>query len=379
MAVDAPVQFTSLCFVPTFSMDIFGLGREEYGLDLYVRRVLIQRKNKDLIPEYLGFLKGLVDTEDLPLNLSRETLQENALIRKINQTLTKQVLSHLEKMANEKPEAYDEFWRAHSKTFRLGYGDYANRDKFTGLMRFNTSHHEDAKGLTSLADYIARAKPEQKKIYYIAGTSREAINLNPHLEIFRDKGVEVLYLYEPLEELALETLREYKDFTFESAELADMSALESLPSQAEKKEKPEDLDEGGKKTFDELLARIKEILGDKVTEVRVSHRLSDSPCCLVSPDGGMSSSMHKVMQMVNKDSSIPPKVMELNSDHPLIRNLMRIFKNDGNDDLLTTSVEQLYESSLLLEGYLADPHAMVKRINSLLQRSSGWYAEIKNI
>ncbi len=379
MAVDAPVQFTSLCFVPTFSMDIFGLGRDEYGLDLYVRRVLIQRKNKDLIPEYLGFLKGLVDTEDLPLNLSRETLQENALIRKINQTLTKQVLSHLEKMANEKPEAYDEFWRAHSKTFRLGYGDYANREKFTGLMRFNTSHHEDAKGLTSLADYTARAKPDQKKIYYIAGTSREAINLNPHLEIFRDKGVEVLYLYEPLEELALETLREYKDFTFESAELADMSALESLPSQAEKREKPEDLDEGGKKTFDELLARIKEILGDKVTEVRVSHRLSDSPCCLVSPDGGMSSSMHKVMQMVNKDSSIPPKVMELNSDHPLIRNLMRIFKNDGNDDLLTTSVEQLYESSLLLEGYLADPHAMVKRINSLLQRSSGWYAEIKNI
>ncbi len=379
VAVDAPVQFTSLCFVPSFGMDPFGLGRDEYGLDLYVRRVLIQRRNKDLVPEYLGFLKGVVDTEDLPLNISRETLQENALIRKINQTLAKQVLSHLEKMARERGEAYEEFWRAHGRTFRLGYADYANREKFAGLLRFNSSQHEDAKGLTSLDDYIARAKPDQKKIYYIAGAGREAVNLNPHLEIFRDKGVEVLYLYEALDELALETLREYKDFSFASAELADMAALEAMPSQTEKKDKPEELDEGGKKTFTELLARIKEILGDKVTEVRASQRLSDSPCCLVSPEGGLSSSMQKVMQLMHKDASIPPKVMEVNRDHPLVRNLLRIFRNDPQDDMLRTSVEQLYESSLLLEGYLSDPHAMVQRINTLLQRSSGWYAEIKDI
>ncbi len=379
VSVDAPVQFTALAFVPTFSRDIFGMGRDEYGLDLYVRRVLIQRQNKDLLPEYLGFLKGVVDTEDLPLNISRETLQENVLIRKINQTLTKQVLTHLEKMAREDAAAYEKFWNAHCRTFRLGYGDYGNKEKFTPLLRFNSSHFDDAKGLTSLDDYIARAKGEQKEIYYISGASREAVKLNPHLEIFRDKGVEVLFLYEPLEELIMDSLGEYKEYKMVSAELADMAKLEALPSVAEKKDKPEELDEKGEESFEALLRRMKDILGDKVTEVRASHRLSDSPCCLVSPEGGMSSSMQKIMHIVSKDTSIPQKVLEVNKEHALVRNLMRIQQNDPDDELLRSTVEQLYESSLLLEGYLNDPHAMVARINTLLQRSSGWYTEIKNI
>lgn len=379
-AVDAPVQFTALAFVPETSRDVFGMGhRDAYGLDLYVRRVLIQHENKDLLPEYLAFLKGVVDTEDLPLNLSRETLQENVLIRKINTTLTKQVLTHLEKMAKERPEAYETFWRAHHTTFRLGYGDYANREKFAPLLRFNASWHEDAKGLAGLDDYIARAKGEQKEIYYLAGTSREAINLNPHLEIFKAKGVDVLYLYEPMDELVMDTLGQYKDFNLVSAELADMAKLEALPSVAEKKDAPEELDESGKQDFETLLKKMQDILGDRVTEVRASHRLSDSPCCLVSPEGGLSSSMQKIMHIVSKDTSIPQKILEVNREHPLVRNLMRIFKHDAEDELLKNSVEQLYESSLLLEGYLQDPHAMVARINKMLQNSSGWYAEIKKL
>jgi len=379
-AVDAPVQFTALAFVPETGSDIFGVGsQQEYGLDLYVRRVLIQRQNKELLPEYLGFLKGVVDTEDLPLNISRETLQENALIRKIKTTLTKQVLSHLEKMAKEDPGKYETFWRAHGRTFRLGYSDFVNKDKFTPLLRFNSSWHEDAKGLTSLDDYIARAGEGQKEIYYIAGTSREAINLNPHLEIFKDKGLEVVYLYEPMDELIMDTVGEYKDFKLVSAELADLKKLEELPSVAEKKDKPEELDEKGKEDFEALLKKMREILGERITEVRESHRLSDSPCCLVSPEGGVSSSMQKIMHIVSKDTSIPQKVLEVNREHPLVRNLLRIYRNDAEDELLKTSVEQLYESSLLLEGYLHDPHAMVARINQLLQRSSGWYAEIKQL
>ncbi len=379
-AVDAPVQFTALTFIPEHSRDMFGISREEYGLDLYVRRVLIQRQNKDLLPEYLGFLKGVVDTEDLPLNISRETLQENLLIRKINQTLTKQVLAHLEKLAKDNNAAYEKFWLAHGRLFRMGYTDYANRDKIAPLLRFNASWHEDAKGLAGLDDYIFRAKAEQKEIYYIAGSSREAINLNPHLEIFKAKGLEVLYLFDPLEELVMDTLGSYKEFALVSAELADMAKIEALPTVcAAKEEVKEELDEQGKESLAALLKTMQTILGDRVKEVRVSQRLSDSPCCLVSPEGGLSSSMQKIMQIVSKDTSVPQKVLEVNPKHSLIRNLMRIQAADPRDELLQSTVEQLYESSLLLEGYLTDPHAMVKRINTLLQRSSGWYTEIKKL
>jgi molecular chaperone HtpG len=377
VSVDAPVQFTSLGFIPKHGRDLFGFNRDEYGLDLYVRRVLIQKQNKDVIPEFLSFLRGVVDSEDLPLNLSRETLQENLVIRKISQTLTKQVLSHLEKMAQSDTEKYTEFWRAHAKVFKLGYNDYANREKFAPLLRFNASTHEDAQGLTSLDDYIARAKPDQKEIYFILGQSREAVKLSPHLEIFRKKGVEVLYLYEPMDELMMDAVREYKEFTMTSVEHADMSKLDALPDSGEKAEAAAPLSEDDSSAFDKLLTAVKDILGERVTDVRVSSRLSDSPCCLVSPEGGLTSSMQKILQIVSKDTSIPKKVLELNRDHALIRNLLRVYKTDPADPYLTTAVEQLFESSLLMDGYLSDPHQMVQRMNKLLQQSSDWYLEIK--
>lgn len=378
-AVDAPVQFTSLCFIPKSSRDLMMFGKLEYGLDLYVKRVLIQRECKDLIPEYLGFLKGIVDTEDLPLNISRETLQENVLIRKISTTLVKQVLSHLTKLAEKDPEEYDDFWNAHGKTFRLGYSDYGNREKFAPLLRFNSSTHEDSKGLTSLDKYIERAKPDQKEIYYISGPSREAINLNPHMEIFKKKGLEVLFLYEPVDEIIMDSVRDYKEFTLTSVEHADMAKLKDVADVEEKKDAAEELSEDEQKTFDELLAKIKEILGERVTDVRVSDRLSNSPCCLVSPDGGLTSSMQKILQVVGKDTSIPQKVMELNKDHALVRNMLKIYQADAGDNYLANAVEQLYETSLLMEGYLSDPHKMVERTNELLQSASSWYVEIKKL
>ena len=376
-AVDAPVQFTSLAFIPKHSRDLMGFGRQEYGLDLYVKRVLIQKQYKDLVPEYLGFLKGVVDSEDLPLNISRETLQENLVIRKMAQTLTKQVLGHLEKLAQNSPKQYEEFWNAHSKTFKLGYTDYANRDKLAPLYRFNSSTNDDAKGLTSFDEYISRCKPEQKEIYYISGPSREAIRLAPHLEIFRKKGLEVLYLYEPMDEIMMDTLRDYKEFTLKSVEHAAMAKLDALPDASEKTETVAPLASEDATAFEGLLAKIKEILGDRVTEVQVSTRLSDSPCCLVSPEGGLTSSMQKILQIVSKDVSIPQKRLEVNRDHALLRNLLRVYKADAADEYLKTAVEQLFESSLLLDGYLSDPHAMVQRITTLLQQSSDWYLEIK--
>ncbi|NCD24594.1 MAG: molecular chaperone HtpG [Deltaproteobacteria bacterium] len=373
LSVDAPVQFSALAFVPPRSQDTFGFDRDNYGLDLYVRRVLIQAKNKDLIPEYLGFMRGVVDTEDLPLNISRETLQENLLIRKIATTLTKQILSHLKKLGQDE-DRYATFWKEHAKRFKLGYTDFANQEAFGELLRFNSSRHEDKDGLISLDAYIEAAKDGQKEIYYISGPSREAIEQNPHLEIFRAKGLEVLYLYEPVDEFVMDSLRKFKDFELKATENADIAGLEKFADATEKQDKPEELSTEESKDMDRFVKRVQEILGDRVTEARISKRLSQSPSCLVSPDGS-TSQMHKIMQLVTKDTSIPKKVFEINQDHKLIRNLLAVFTSNEKDDFVTTVVEQLYESALLMDGYLADPHKMVSRLNRLMEDSSDWYKD----
>ena len=373
LSVDAPVQFSALAFVPPRSQDTFGFDRDNYGLDLYVRRVLIQSKNKDLIPEYLGFVRGVVDTEDLPLNISRETLQENLLIRKIATTLTKQILTHLKKLGQDK-DRYITFWKEHAKRFKLGYADFANQEAFGELLRFNSSRHEDKDGLISLDEYIEAAKEGQKEIYYISGPSREAVEQNPHLEIFRAKGIEVLYLYEPVDEFVMDSLRKFKEFELKATENADIANLEQFASTADKADKPEDLNTEETKDMDRFLKRVQEILGDRVTEARISKRLSQSPSCLVSPDGS-TSQMHKIMQLVTKDTSIPKKIFEINQDHKLVRNLLSVFAKNEKDEFVATIVEQLYESALLMDGYLADPHKMVSRLNKLMEDSSAWYKE----
>jgi molecular chaperone HtpG len=375
LSVDAPVQFNALVFVPKADLNPFGFDPERYGLDLYVRRVLIQSAHKELIPQYLGFLRGVVDTEDLPLNISRETLQENLLIRKIAATLTRNVLSMLEKMAAEEADKYVEFWKVHGRLFKLGYTDYAHREQFSKLLRFNSSHFDDRTGLTSLQGYVDRAKEGQKEIYYASGPSREAIRSNPHLEIFRRKGLEVLYLLEPMDEFVLSSMGRFGELDLTSVEQTGLEKLEQLSDVAERKETRE-LDQDEARTFDSLLARIKEILGEKVTDVRASKRLQDSPACLVSPDG-VSSQMDKIMRIMAKDETLPRKVLEINPDHQLVRNLLRIYAREPLDPFLNLTAEQLFESAMLLEGYLPDPHTLVERVNRLMEQSSGWYTEVK--
>lgn len=375
VSVDAPVQFNSLVFVPKRNADILGMQRDNWGLDLYVRRVLIERQNKDLLPQYLAFAKGVVDTEDLPLNISRETLQDNILMRKINSTLVKDVLGQLTKLAKEDADTYAEFWNEHGKVFRLGYNDYPNRERFASLLRFNSSLSQDEKGLVSFEEYIARAKEGQKEIYFLFGPSREAARLNPHLEVFRDKGLEVLYLFDPADEFIMDALREFKGFKLKPAEHARTEDLEKFPLVREKK-KPK-LAKKDAADFERMLARFKEILGERVTEVRATERLSESPCRLANPNDAATSSMDKVMRAITRDTSIPKKIFEVNPGHALIRNLLAVFRTDGKDAFLEKSVLQLYETALLLEGYLADPHALVARVQDLLTESSGWYAEKK--
>jgi molecular chaperone HtpG len=372
ISVDAPVQFNALLFIPQKSFDMFGMGRDDYGLDLYVKRVLIQHENKDLLPEYLRFIRGVVDSEDVPLNISRETLQENLVISKIKNNLVSQILTHLQKMAKDDEKKYFEFWREFGKYFKMGYSDYANVEKFSDLLRFNSSQDENADGLTSFAQYIERAKENQKEIYYLTLPSREAVESNPYLEIFEKKGLEVFYLYEPVDEFVMDALRKYKDFDLKSVEHADLKKLDEMKNVKEAK-KAKDLNKEDTKTFDKLLRRMKDILGDRVTEVVESKRLTDSPSCLVSPDGSITSSMQKIMNLMNKDMTPPKKAMEINKDHELVRNLLEIYKKDAKDKYLEQITEQLYESALLLEGYLTDPHKMVNRIQDILEKSTHWY------
>ena len=379
ISVDAPIQFNSLLFIPKKNFDFFGMNRDDYGLDLYVRRVLIQHKNKDLLPEYLAFVKGVVDSEDLPLNISRETLQENVVFSKISQNVTSQVLSYLLKKAKDEPEKYAAFWKEHGRIFKMGYSDYANMEKYSQLLRFNSSNDKDAESLTSLEDYVSRLKDGQKEIYYAFGNSREAIDQDPHLEIFKNKGLEVLYLYDPVDEFVLSSIRKYKDYDFKSVDSVDLKNMEKFKDTEEKKDKPEELNKDDKKHFDSLLAKMKDILGDRVVEVKESQRLSGSPAILVNPDDSMTTQMQKILRMTNKEMSVQKKIFEVNKDHKLIRNLLKVFKSNDKDEYINNVVEELFDSALLLEGNLDDPHKLVTRLNKILEQSSDWYTEINKL
>ncbi len=289
----------------------------------------------------------------------------------------KQALGHLEKLSAD-VEAYAKFWHIHGRVVKMGYHDFINRDRVAALLRFNSSVHDDAEGLTSLDGYMDRAKSGQKIIWYASGSSREAVRLNPHLEVFRKKGLEVLYLTEPVDEFVMEGLGKYKEWDLKPVEHVDDEALKDFDNVQDDAPKASPLTQEDKPSFDALLEEMKAILGDKVKDVRVSHRLADSPACLVSPDG-MTSSMDKLMRVMQKDDTIPQKVLEVNQDHPLLRTLMRIHKSDPKDGQLKDMVEALFDTSLLLDGFLKDPHALAARTNKLLEQAGAWYAEVKKI
>ena len=379
ISVDAPVQFNALLYIPDARQDLFGLDRDFWGLDLYASRVLIQHRNKELIPDWLAFLKGVVDTEDLPLNISRETLQENVVLRKINQTIIKQTLSHLEKLAAKDAEKYAAFWRLHGRIFKLSYQDFANRERIAGLLRFNTSALDDGEALSSLDEYMSRAPEGQKTFWYVSAPNREAARLSPHLERFTRKGIEVLFLYEPVDEFVMEGMGKYKDWEFKAIENAADDALDAFADKADS-EKPAaaPLSDDDNASFDKLLERIKEILGERVADVRVSHRLADSPAVLVSPDG-MTSSMEKLMRAMQKDDSLPVKVLEVNRDHVLLRSLLKMFKADPQDKTLAGMVENLFDACMLQEGYLRDAQRLAGRSSHLLEQAAAWYVEVKKL
>ena len=373
-SVDAPVQFNCLLYVPGSAVEVFNERKDEWGPDLYVRRVLIDRHNKELLPNWFAFMKGVVDTEDLPLNISRETLQENTVLRRISQTATRQLLTHFERMAKSDAEKYEKIWKLHGRYLKFGFDSYQYRDRVAALLRYATSAQDEK--LSSLDDYVARMKPEQKEIWFVAGATLEAAKVNPHLSRFRRKGIEVLYLTDAIDEFALETLMQYKEHPFKSVELADAAALDAFPDVEGAEPKPEPLAEEKKPELDALVAAVKDILGDQVKDVRITERPIDAPACRVSADG-VSSSMEKLMRVMQKSDGIPQKIFELNPDHSLVRALMGICAADASDPMLKDMVNSLFDSTLLLDGYMNDPFAMAERSMRLLKQAAGWYSDLR--
>ncbi|MBQ7585011.1 MAG: molecular chaperone HtpG [Desulfovibrionaceae bacterium] len=384
ISVDVPVQFSALLFIPNHAKDVFGVDQHSCGIDLYSRRVLIQAKNNDLLPEYLRFMAGVVDAEDLPLNISRETLQENVLLQKIKQVLVKQTLGKLEKLAKEKPEDYEHFWNLHSRIFQLGYSDYANQDRVVALWRYNSSAlGEGEKGkvlLTSLEDYKNRAKSGQKTFWYLYAGSRESALLNPHLEMFRKKGLEVLFLLDHVDEFCVSQLGTYQGWEFKSVETAKAEDVKDFPDletpEATQENAPlskEDTD-----TFDNFMSFIKEILGERVKEVRVTSKLADSPAVLVSPEG-LTNSWERIMKVMRKDDSLPVRDLEVNRDHNLLRSMFKIFKADKNDPILKEMIEDLFDYCMMLEGYIREPQLLASNAQAWLTKSAAWYTSVRNL
>ena len=283
----------------------------------------------------------------------------------------------MQKLAKDNPEQYSKFWKEHGQIFKMGYMDFTNHEKFMNLLRFNSSASKDSSELISLEDYTGRIKKDQKEIYFAIGQSRDSLVMDPHLEIFKTKGIEVLYLYDPVDEFVINALRKYKDFEFKSVENADAVKLKEMENIEQKEKSIEDLSKDDQLHFDSLLAKMKEILGDRVEDVKESNRLTDSASCIVSKEEGMSASMQKILKMANQNIESGKKILEVNKDHKLIRNLLKVFKKSNNDDFIKSVTEQLYESALLLEGSLDDPHKLINRLNKMMEESSDWYVEVK--
>ena len=272
---------------------------------------------------------------------------------------------------------YRQFWKLHGKYFKFAFNDYPNRGRVAPLMRFSSSG-TPADELSSLDDYLSRAKADQKEIWYVTAPTAEAAKVNPHMERFRRKGIEVLYLLEAVDEFALENLMEYKGHPFKAVEQADSKALEAFQDIATTEDKPEALSEEDKKSFDGLVGKMKEILAEQVTDIRVSDRLPGNPAALVSPDG-VSSSMEKLIRVMQKTDGLPKKVLEINPDHSLMRALLRIYKNDPDNALVTDMINNLFDSLLLLDGYLNDPYIMADRTIRLMDEAATWYADLRQL
>ena len=364
--VEGRQEYTVLFYIPQQApFDLYDRD-QRHGLKLYVRRVFIMDGAEQLLPGYLRFVKGLIDSNDLPLNVSREILQDSQDVDAMKTASVKRVLSLLEDLAKNEPSQYETFWREFGRVLKEGVGeDFINKERIGGLLRFATTHHEGDNQTVSLAEYVGRMKDGQDSIYYITADSFSAAQHSPHLEIFRKKNVEVLLLHDRVDEWLVAHLNEFDGKTLQSVTKGDLN-LGELASENEVEKV-----EAKKKTADEFkptLERIQQALGDKAKEVRLTDRLTESPACLVTEQDGMSANLERVLRAAGQAVPDVPLVLEINADHPIVARL----KDETDDSRFADWSHILFDQALLAEGgQLTDPAAFVTRLNALMLTMAG--------
>lgn len=365
--VEGRSEYTQLLYVPSHApFDLWDRNKRG-GIKLYVKRVFIMDDAEQLMPAYLRFIKGVIDSNDLPLNVSREILQESRDVKVIREGSTKRVLGMLEELANaeeqEKKDKYTTFWKEFGQVLKEGIGeDAANKDRIAKLLRFASTANDNGEQTVSLADYIGRMKEGQEKIYYVAGDNYNAAKNSPHLEIFRKKGVEVLLMTDRVDEWMLSFLTE-----FEGKELVSVAKggldLGKLEDEAEKKEHEET-----ETSYKELVERMKAALGDKAKDVRVTFRLTDSPACLVADENELSGNLLRMLKAAGQNAPESKPILEINPNHPLVTRLK--YENADSSQFGDWS-HILFDQALLAEGgSLSDPATFVKRLNEMLLASA---------
>ncbi len=361
--VEGTQEYVALLFIPSRApFDLWDRDRQ-HGIKLYVRRVFIMDDTQHLMPHYLRFVRGVIDSNDLPLNISREILQSNKMVDAIRGASVKRILGLLEELAKNKPEDYAKFWREFGKVVKEGPAeDFANRERIAKLLRFASTHTDEEAQTVSLEDYVGRMKEGQDKIYFITSESFLAAKSSPHLEVFRKLGIEVLLLYERVDEWLVSHLTEFDGKPLQSVTKGDLD-LGKLEDEEEKKEKQKIA-----KDFEDLIKRVKDALGERVKDVRVSNRLTASPACLVSDEHDMGANMERILKAVGQDVPKFKPIFELNPDHPLVAKL----KGEAEEGRFTDLTHILFEQAFLSEGgQLDDPAGFVHRLNELLLDLAG--------
>ena len=359
---DAPLAIRSLLFVPGENMEKFGFGRMEPGVSLYCKKVMIANDVEELLPDYLRFVRGVVDSEDLPLNISRETMQDSALVAKLKRVLTGRLLKFFAEEAKDDPKKYEQFFKTFGMFFKEGAAtDFEHKDDLAKLLRFDSTH--DKESMTSLEDYVERMGEDQQAIYYISGSSRDIIEAGPYIEALQERGMEVLYCYEGIDDFVMTTLRTFSDKPLISADQADLK----LPDE-EKKEEEEEKDTLDEKDGGDLASWMKNQLGDEVEEVRISKRLVNSPALLVNADDMFTTGMRRVMQAANRDAGPMGKmILEINPGHTILKRINDLRLADVQSTLAQQATRLLLDNAMIAAGLLVDPKSLVERSTQILE------------
>ena len=367
LVTDAPVNLRSLLYVPAHRERGFLSPRTDFGLKLYIHNVMIQEYNKDLLPAYLRFVEGVVESEDLPLNISREVVQSSPAVRRIQKALVRKLVKELEALSKSEPESYGSFWNEFGAFIKEGVADIrsadpAAKDDLLPLLRFHSSHTGD--DLTSLSEYVERMGEDQDTIYYVLGDDLKSVAQSPHLDYFKARDIEVLYMVDPIDSFLAMALPEYEDKLIKSVDSAEVELPQDQDTEQEATGLVADPD------FNRLVGRFVKVLGEQVVEVRESKALRDSPCRLVSPDGAPDRDMSRVYRMLGQEFEMPKRILELNRSHPIIVNLAHLVAETPQVDVIDASVEQLFDNLLLVEGLHPNPTAMIPRIQQLMEAAT---------